>query len=150
MTTAQLDLILQAITFAVIAPTLYAAHAVADHWVQNHGAACGKAARGWSGRAWCAWHVVTYLVTCLVAMLAVLAVFGLLDQVSTVGLAVGSLVNGVSHYIVDRRRPLIWLARVTGHGGWIEADPKEAPYKLDQSWHTGWLLVTAVITAAWG
>jgi hypothetical protein len=136
-----------ALVFAVAAPTLYAAHAVADHWVQNHGAACGKAAPGWSGRLWCAWHVFTYLVTCTAAVVGVLAVLGLLGVVTVTGLAVGTAVNGLTHYIVDRRVPLLWLARVTGHGGWVEADPKEAPYKLDQSWHVGWLLVTALLIA---
>ena len=60
--------------FAVVAATLYAAHAVADHWVQSHTAACRKAAPGLAGAAWCAWHVTTYLVTCTAAVVAVAAV----------------------------------------------------------------------------
>lgn len=133
--------------FAVVAATLYAAHAVADHWVQSHTAACRKAAPGLAGAAWCAWHVTTYLVTCTAAVVAVAAVLGVLDDLSPVGLAVGAAVNGLSHYVADRRWPLLWLARITGHGEWVDVDP-QAPYRLDQSWHKGWLLVTAVLTAA--
>jgi len=136
-----------ALTFAAVAPTLYAAHAVGDHWVQSHTSACAKGTAGAAGHRACALHVLTYLATCLVAVVAVTAALGLLGSLSVLGVVVGLLVNGVSHYVVDRRTPLVFLARLTGHGGWIDSGDPEAAYKLDQSWHIGWLLISALITA---
>jgi hypothetical protein len=135
-----------AITFAAVAPTLYAAHAVGDHWVQSHTSACAKGSAGAAGHRACLTHVLTYLATCLAAIVGVTAALGLLGSLSLLGVTVGLLVNGISHYIVDRRKPLVFLARLTGHGGWIDSGDPEAAYKLDQSWHTGWLLISALIT----
>lgn len=143
MTPDQLE---TAVTFAAITSTLYAAHAVGDHWVQSHTSACAKGTAGVAGHRACLTHVLTYLATCLVAVLGVTAALGLLGALSVLGVTVGLLVNGVSHYVVDRRRPLVFLARLTGHGGWIDSGDPEAAYKLDQSWHHGWLLVSALIT----
>ncbi|WP_335991694.1 DUF3307 domain-containing protein [Glycomyces sp. MUSA5-2] len=135
-----------AIAFGAVAPTLYAAHAVGDHWVQSHTSACAKGTAGAAGHRACLTHVLTYLATCLVAVLAVTAALGILDTLTATGVVVGLVVNGLTHYVVDRRKPLVFLARLTGHGGWIDSGDPEAAYKLDQSWHLGWLLVSAVLT----
>ncbi|MQM26642.1 DUF3307 domain-containing protein [Glycomyces albidus] len=134
-----------ALAFGAVAPTLYAAHAVGDHWVQSHTSACAKGNAGAAGHLACLTHVLTYLATCLVAVLGVTAALGILGTLSVLGVAVGLAVNGITHYVIDRRKPLAALARLTGHGGWLDADP-EAAYKLDQSWHLGWLLISALIT----
>lgn len=67
-----------------------------------------------------------------------------------------------SHYAADRRRPLLSLARWLGatvvpgkDGFWHLGVPRPGrddnpclgtgAYALDQSWHIGWLFITALI-----
>ncbi|WP_067132113.1 hypothetical protein [Microtetraspora malaysiensis] len=56
-----------ALRFALTLATLYAAHSVADHWVQTHGQACGKAAPGRAGWTANLAHVTTYTATLALA-----------------------------------------------------------------------------------
>jgi hypothetical protein len=60
------------------------------------------------------------------------------------GSTVALLINGATHYWADRRVYLIAFARRFGKGGWLDNDPGAA-YQLDQSWHLGWLFITALI-----
>ena len=78
--------------------------------------------------------------------------------------AVGLAVNAVSHYAADRRRPLLSLAEwlsatvIPGKDGfWHLGAPRPGcddnpclgtgAYALDQSWHIGWLFISALVIA---
>ncbi|XTZ16511.1 helix-turn-helix domain-containing protein [Micromonospora echinospora] len=134
-----------AVVFAVVLGTLHAAHSVADHWVQSQCQANRKGLPGWTGRLACAGHVTTYTLTALAALLLAAAVTGItLHPVAT---AAGLTVSAVSHYIADRRTPLRWLAdRLGKDPGWL--DNGGGLYALDQSWHHGWLFLSALVVAA--
>nr|WP_225954282.1 DUF3307 domain-containing protein [Kibdelosporangium phytohabitans] len=137
-------------------PALLVAHHVADHWAQTPRQAARKGDPGWSGRRACAGHVTTY--TAVTAGLTGL-LWWLFDlTVTWGGFLAGQLVSAVTHYVVDRRVPLAWLARRVGKGEMLEfGAPRPGrddnphlgtgAYALDQSWHWWWLLVTAMCTA---
>lgn len=146
---------------AAVFAALYAAHHVGDHWIQTHHQAQRKAAPGWPGRIACAKHVITYTLTCVAALALLVAATSW--RPGTVELAVGLSVSAVSHYIADRRTPLFRLAcavdRWTGKAGFWNlgaprADRDDNPslgtgaYALDQSWHIGWLFLSALAVAA--
>lgn len=140
--------------FAALFAALYAAHQVADHWVQTQHQASAKGLPGWSGRAACAAHVATYTLTALLAVLLVAWRAGL--HLHPWHLATGLAVSAVSHYIADRRAPLRRIADALGSGEFYrlgQPAPGCAPclgtgaYALDQSWHVGWLLIAALIAA---
>jgi len=143
-------------TFAAVFAALYAAHQVADHWVQTDHQAGHKGQPGWVGRWNCAKHVATYGATQLLA-LGVLALA--LDlRLSPLWLAVGMTINLGTHYLADRRTPLRWIAEKLGSGGFYRLGAPRpghddnpslgtGAYALDQSWHIGWLFVAAVVMA---
>jgi hypothetical protein len=142
--------------FAAVFAALYAAHQVADHWVQTDHQANHKGLPGWPGRWNCAKHVATYTLTGVVALAALAAVTGW--RPALLPLTAGLAVNAVSHYIADRRTPLRRIAEWTGHGGFYtlgtprpgrDDNPSlgTGAYALDQSWHVGWLFITALIIA---
>lgn len=121
---------------------LYAAHAVADHWVQTQGQADAKGLPGWRGRAACAGHVATYTATSLAALAAVSRATRTPLRPSRV--ATGLAVSAVTHYVADRRTPLRRAATAFGKSpAWL--DHGGGLYQLDQAWHTGWLFVAALI-----
>src|SRR2546430_8349715 len=93
---------------------LYAAHHVADHWVQTQHQADTKGCAGWRGRIACATHVATYTLTSLAALLALAWRTDL--TLSPVTVAAGLAVSAVTHYLADRRTPLKWIAERTGSG----------------------------------
>ncbi|MCX9191999.1 transcriptional regulator [Carbonactinospora thermoautotrophica] len=145
-----------AVVFTVAFAALYAAHAVADHWVQTDHQARRKGLPGWPGRIACARHVATYTLTGAVFLLAGAFVTGL--HLSPAGVAAGLTVNAASHYIADRRTPLRRLAELVGKGPfWQLGAPRPGrddnpnlgtgAYALDQSWHIGWLFITALLIA---
>jgi len=125
----------QLTVFAAVFATLYAAHHVGDHWVQTHRQACRKADRTPQGQLACLAHAVSLTLTKMAAL--------------------ALLVDTVSHYWADRRWTLRDLADRAGKGdfyrlGLAEAAPTgTGAYALDQSWHIGWLFITALIIA-WG
>ena len=159
-----------AATFAAVFVTLWVAHQVADHWVQTEHQALTKGQPGWPGRVACAAHVGSYVLTALVLLPAVALLLDL--PLSVVGVLVGQVVSGVTHYWADRRTPLRKLAELVGKGGfyrfgaprahlppapgeWRPADAAAThdnpclgtgAYALDQSWHVFWLLVAALCT----
>ncbi len=144
-------------TFAAAFAALYAAHQVGDHWIQSQHQADHKGLPGWAGRWNCAKRVVTYGLTQLAA-LALLAIFAELP-LHPATLAAGMAVNLATHYIADRRTPLLRLAMATGSArfwrlGAPRPDHDDNPslgtgaYALDQSWHVGWLFISALIIAA--
>lgn len=142
--------------FAAVFVALYAAHQVADHWVQTHWQANTKGKPGWPGRAACAAHVLTYTATAMVFLAAETVA---LDMPLPIGrVAAGLAVSAVSHYWADRRTTLARLAAWTGHGefwrlGAPRPDRDDNPslgtgaYAMDQSWHIGWLFIAALVIA---
>jgi len=142
-------------TVAAVYAALFAGHQVADHWIQTQHQADTKGQPGWRGRLACARHVATYGATQLVA-LGLLALAADLT-VSPAGLAAGMAINLTTHYLADRRTPLLWLAERTGSARfWQLGTPRAGrddnpslgtgAYALDQSWHYGWLFVAAILT----
>lgn len=130
---------------AAVFVALYAGHQVADHWIQTQHQADHKGLPGWTGRWNCAKHCATYGATQLAALALVAVVTGL--HLSPVTLAAGMAVNLVSHYIADRRTPLRWLAdRLRKNPAWLEKGG--GMYALDQSWHYGFLFLSALIIVA--
>lgn len=143
--------------FATAFVALYAAHQVADHWVQTQHQADHKHEEGWSGRWACTKHVLTYTATAAVAIVAASLATGWTPSLLSV--VAGLAVSGITHYIADRRTPLRWMADRTGAGRFYRLGaPRQGrddnpslgtgAYALDQSWHIGWLFVAALIIAA--
>ncbi|MEU1954813.1 transcriptional regulator [Nocardia rhamnosiphila] len=136
-------------SFAAVLVTFLAAHQVADYWVQTHHQAGTKGGPGWTGRLACARHVATYTATLVVMLGAVVWVTGL--SVSLTGLVVGQLVSAVTHYFADRRTPLHALACAVGNRDFWNLGAGHlgsGAAALDQSWHTGWLWLAALLTVA--
>jgi hypothetical protein len=142
--------------FAAVFAALYAAHQVGDHWIQTHHQACGKGATGWPGRLACAGHVATLTLTKAAALLALVLVTDI--SLSPPAFLAGLAVDAVSHYWADRRVTLARFAEAVGKGGFFRMgaprpDTDDQPhlgtgaYALDQSWHIGWLFITALIIA---
>jgi hypothetical protein len=160
--------------FAAIAVALYAAHHVGDYWVQRPIDAERKADAGPRGRLHCLTHVLTYVATQAV-FLAVITLVLHLDT-SLLGVVLGLLVSGVTHYIADRRAPLAWLAGlIPGKADFMKLGKPREPqilefrrmgvamgefpitdnpqlatgaWALDQSWHIFWgVFVAALIMA---
>lgn len=143
--------------FADVFVALFAAHHVADHWVQTQHQADHKGDAGWSGRWACAKHILTYTATGAVALLALAVVTGW--QPTPLALLAGLAVSAVTHYIADRRAPLRRIAEWTGSARFYalgtprpghDDNPSlgTGAYALDQSWHIGWLFIAALVIAA--
>lgn len=115
---------------------LYAGHMVGDHWIQTDHQAQTKE----HSRIACLAHVLTYGITQLIFLAAIDAFAGWTPNLWAV--AAGMAVNLGTHYWADRRKPLRRLAELTGKGGYWE---RGGAYPLDQSWHIGWLFITALI-----
>lgn len=153
--------------FAAVAITLYAAHHVGDYWVQTDEQARLKGRPGRTGHIHCATHVCTYLA----AQVFILGLALPVVRVGPLGLTLGLLVSGVTHYVADRKDPLKWIARhLPGKAPFLELGmprdgrvnvrhyglegniPVDNPqlatglWALDQSWHIFWgVFVTALI-----
>ena len=91
--------------------------------------------------------MVTYTVTCVVALAALYLVTGATG--SGWRLLAGLAVNAVSHYIADRRTPLRRLAEALGSGPFyrLAGHGLNGAYLLDQSWHIGFLFLSALVIA---
>lgn len=133
-----------AVRFAATLAATHAAGKVADHWVQTQHQACVKGEAGWRGRLSCAAHVGTYVATEALALVVT-------DRVTGLGLRPGRVaaalaVTAITHYIADRRRPLRRMADALGKDpAWL--DNGGGMYAMDQSWHDGWHLASALIMA---
>lgn len=137
---------MDALRFAVTLAVLYAAHQVADHWIQTHHQACHKALPGLRGWFALIGHVSTYTATLAVVLAVVAWRFPTLDY--SAGLVVAGLtVNAISHGWADRRTPLRALAVKLGKGSYWD-DVPGGSYQLDQAWHYGWLFLSGLIIAA--
>ena len=130
--------------FAAASAALYAAHQVADHWIQTQHQAAHKAEPGLKGHLCCARHVATYTLTSAAALLALHVVTGMpLHLGWTVA---GLAVSAVTHHIADRRVPIRRMADALKKSPeWLEKGG--GLYALDQAWHYGWLFVAALLIA---
>lgn len=142
--------------FAAIFVALYAAHQVADHWVQTEHQAATKGLPGRAGQWACLKHVLTYKLTGYLALFAL--VVALDAQMNIWQVIVGMNVSAVTHYIADRRAPLRRMATAAGHAefhdlGRPRPGKDDNPslgtgaYALDQSFHYFWLFISALIIA---
>lgn len=92
---------------------MFAVHGIGDLWVQRDADATAKGAMNRHGRLACARHVTTYtLTTSLAVGLVLLLPFG--AHVSPLGFAAGQAFSAITHYAIDRRWTLLWLANRTG------------------------------------
>lgn len=121
-----------AATFAALFAALYAAHHLADFWIQTDWESSTKAVHSWLGRAVCALHCTVYGLTgaALVGLLA-FVLEGV--DVSLIGVAAGTLLSIVLHYLADRRWIVRWLAERLGSRNF--AWSAGGPMLLDQAWH---------------
>ena len=143
--------------FAAIFAALFGAHQVADHWVPTDAQAARKGMPGRAGRVACTAHVATYTATALVFLAPVLL---LLDvHISVWRLAAGLAFSAVTHWVIDRRWPLVWLAERTGSRRFVrlgcprpghDDNPSlgTGAYALDQSAHYVALFVAALVAVA--
>jgi hypothetical protein len=141
----------EALRFVVVLAVLYASHSVADHWIQTHRQAVtkGQCEHGRATRAGLlalAGHVLTYTVTLAVVLAAIALRFPGLDW-NPAAMAAGLVINGASHAWADHRPNLRKLAHAIGKGGYYDLPGGAGAYQLDQAWHLGWLLVSALIIA---
>jgi hypothetical protein len=148
---------LRGATFAASFAALFIGHQLADHWVQTDGQAAAKGQPGWRGRWACTRHVATYTAVCAGALLGLDAVTGL--PIHPAALALALAVSGVTHWLIDRRWLLVWLAERTGSRAFVRMGAPRAghddqphlgtgAYALDQSAHYLWLGAAAAILAA--
>ncbi|MEV3938711.1 hypothetical protein AB0K52_22400 [Glycomyces sp. NPDC049804] len=137
-----------AATFATVFAALSAAHAVGDHWSQEHEDAQRKGLPGWEGRWACLRHVLSYLATAAAALVLTGLYIGL--ELELVAAAAGLAVSGVSHYVADRREPLRRIADALGKREFYQVNSNGicGSYLLDQSWHLGFTLWAALIAAS--
>lgn len=145
--------------FPAVFVTLYVAHLVGDQWVQTSAQAAHKAHPGWPGRLACARHVLTYHLTLTIALAALCTTTGWTPHPGPA--AAGLTISAITHYVADRRTPLIALASLAGLLGYINhcqamrspdsqpetTGPGTALFHLDQSWHITWLAIAAMIIA---
>jgi hypothetical protein len=114
---------------------LLVAHVVGDLLLQSDRVAGMKATRSWRGRLVCAEHVG--IIAAVSVVLLASAGVGLSARVLA-----GLAINAVSHYVADRRWPLMRLACATGKAGWVERGGLQW---MDQGWHIAWLWAAALI-----
>lgn len=139
--------------FGTIIGALLVAHYLGDYFVQTDVQAQHKGKRGtplfnYIGRIHCLWHALTYTLTLVGASLLVLAISGV-ELTARTQLIVWSVLvlNGVTHYVIDRRWTLEAFARRIGKSGWIDHDPEALP-KLDQAAHVVLLGIAALALTA--
>ena len=138
--------------FAAVWVALYVAHHIGDYWVQTPHQADAKGWPGQHGRVACAAHVASYTLTAAVALAVVWWRLG--PPLTLPHVAAGLAVSAVSHYWADRRSTLRGLVAVldrTGQPGKLDYyDHHGGAAPLDQSWHIGWLFITALVIAGGG
>lgn len=146
--------LLTEVMFAAAFTALFAAHQIADHWIQTQHQAITKGEPGWRGRRACAGHVATYTLAQGAALAAVCAVTGERPRPTRVAAALA--LSAATHYLADRRTPLRRMAEATGHGDFFALGAPRAgrddnpslgtgAYAMDQSWHIGWIGVASLL-----
>ncbi|ASO21540.1 hypothetical protein FHR81_003183 [Actinoalloteichus hoggarensis] len=134
----------RAAVFAATFAVLFAAHQVADYWVQTDDQARNKGEPGSSGRRACAGHVASYTAVTAGALEIANAVLGL--RVPVAGRVAVQAVSAATHYAADRREHglMMQFARRCGKGAYLD-NGGAAP--MDQAWHIASLAVAAGVAA---
>ncbi|MFJ4679083.1 hypothetical protein [Kitasatospora sp. NPDC088783] len=113
------------------------------------------------GRLSAARHVATYTAGQVGATVVVARILGC--RLPAKALLAGAAINAVTHVVIDRREPLLWLARKAGQAGYVErcaaarvsedgsvrrelSGPGSALMELDQSLHRAIGVAAAVVT----
>jgi hypothetical protein len=137
--------------FGTVMAALLVGHYLGDYFIQTDHQARHKGMTGprsAEGRANCAAHAVTYTATLCGVLAAALHVEGVeLTAASSLAVWSALILNGVTHYMIDRRWALEWFARLIGKSGWIDNDAEALP-KLDQAAHIVLLGAAALAIAA--
>jgi hypothetical protein len=108
----------RAAKFAATFAGLYAAHQLADHWVQTDQQANAKGRRDRAGQLACAKHVASYTATTTAVTVALNRSLRLgLGWKAILG---GQVVSAVTHYAIDRRYTLAALCDHTGKSGFLK------------------------------
>lgn len=117
--------------FAAVYIALFAAHQVADHWIQRQVDADTKHKDGLAGWLANLTHVATYTLTCAVAL--DLADWRLGLHLSPGAVLIGLAVSAVTHSWADRRHTLRWLADKVGSGAFyrVKSNGTNGAYLLD-------------------
>lgn len=135
--------------FGTVMGALIAAHYLADFYVQTDHQAQHKGLRGArvsEGRWNCFKHAASYTAVQAVLVPIVMAVDGIRVDYPAVLLLLA--LNGLTHYVIDRRWTLEAFARGIGKSGWIDA-VEMAMMHLDQAAHLVLLgFFALLITAA--
>lgn len=127
---------------ALVIVVAWAWHGIGDYWLQTPRQAKEKGLPGWPGRRACLAHVATYTAALCVGLAALAAWTS--TGYDPVRLCAGLTISAVSHYVVDRRAPLLKMAR-------LFKDDDEWLLKfgglerLDQTWHLFWLMIAGGI-----
>jgi hypothetical protein len=128
-----------------------AAADVADHWVQSEHQAGNKHWRdsdaghtSAEGRKACAAHVASYVGTQAVALVVGSKVLGV--NLSARSLVTALTISGVTHYVADRRFPLVKVADIARKQVFVRVTENgmNGRYCLDQAWHHAFETVAAV------
>jgi hypothetical protein len=115
-----------------------------------------------AGRRAAAHHVASYTAGQVAGAIAVTRALGYRVPIRAV--LAGAAVNGATHFVIDRREPLLWLAGRTGKRGYIDhchavrmsgdgtpaaemSGPGSALMELDQALHRAIGVAAAVVTA---
>ncbi|MGO1055609.1 DUF3307 domain-containing protein [Crossiella sp. CA198] len=140
-----------AITFATVAPALWAAHHVGDYWLQTTHQVEHKGCPGTKGWAAAARHVASYTAATAAFVAIVWAAFGL--DITWTGFLLGQAVSAVTHLVIDRRHTLRAFAALldrAGIRGKLGYYDNGGSAHLDQAAHLVWLFVAALLTALVG
>lgn len=157
----EIDLV-RAITAAVAFATMFAAHYLGDQWVQTAGQSCKKSldrpdANTLEAHWHCFKHVFSYTLGGFVLFLGAAAWLNL--PVRPGWLVAGLALNAGTHYLIDLRTPLMWIAKKMGKMGYVEhcqvvrpsgperVGPGTGAFHLDQAWHFIWMLPSALLVA---
>jgi len=147
--------------FAAVQATFSDVHPFCDQIVQNSDDAANKGKPGWVGRKACARHVATYSAGQLVAAVGVTRALGF--GASWSSLLAGTVINGITHYVIDRREPLkkFLRSKTIGKAGYLdhatvqrrpgvvdEGGPGTALMECDQAAHR-LISVFASLTTTW-
>lgn len=134
--------------FLGAAVCLLLAHYIGDYFVQTHHQAKHKGLtddRLREGQLNCLKHATSYTLTQIVVMCGVFFASSYGGPYFFVVAAL--VVNGVAHYMIDRRWTLELFARAVLHKGeWIDNDPHALP-ALDQAAHFALFLPVAATIA---
>lgn len=113
------------------------------------------------GRRAAARHVASYTIGQVAGTITVTRALGY--RVPFRALLAGAAVNGITHFVIDRREPLLWLAGKTGKRGYIDhchavrinadgtpaaelSGPGSALMELDQALHRAIGVAAAAVT----